>query len=153
LWHGSSWLFVIWGGLNGLGVLVHKLWQKVSPFREGQGRVVRAGFVFLTLCFISFTRIFFRSRDMETVNEIFNRIGRYFSLAKLPEVLAGYSPVFLLLLLGYLIHWLPDGVKSSYRSWFAGRSYGVQVLLSALVVLAMYQLMTGEMQPFIYFQF
>ncbi len=24
LWHGSSWMFIIWGGLNGLGLMVHK---------------------------------------------------------------------------------------------------------------------------------
>ncbi|MCQ2974661.1 MAG: hypothetical protein MJ211_07595 [Bacteroidales bacterium] len=28
LWHGSSWMFVIWGGYNGLGLVVYKLWRK-----------------------------------------------------------------------------------------------------------------------------
>lgn len=36
LWHGSSWLFVIWGGLNGLGLVVHKLWERISPFKKHQ---------------------------------------------------------------------------------------------------------------------
>jgi D-alanyl-lipoteichoic acid acyltransferase DltB (MBOAT superfamily) len=27
LWHGASWNFVIWGGLNGLGILVYKFWK------------------------------------------------------------------------------------------------------------------------------
>ena len=34
LWHGSSWLFIIWGGLNGLGIVIHKLWSKISPFKN-----------------------------------------------------------------------------------------------------------------------
>lgn len=30
LWHGASWQFVIWGGLNGLGVLVAKYWNRMK---------------------------------------------------------------------------------------------------------------------------
>ena len=30
LWHGSSWMFVIWGGLNGIGVVVYKFWKRNS---------------------------------------------------------------------------------------------------------------------------
>jgi D-alanyl-lipoteichoic acid acyltransferase DltB (MBOAT superfamily) len=27
LWHGASWNFMIWGGLNGLGMVIHKIWK------------------------------------------------------------------------------------------------------------------------------
>ena len=30
LWHGASWNFVIWGGLNGLGMIVYKVWTRVN---------------------------------------------------------------------------------------------------------------------------
>lgn len=30
LWHGASWNFMIWGGLNGLGMIVYKLWKGIS---------------------------------------------------------------------------------------------------------------------------
>ena len=30
LWHGASWNFVIWGGLNGLGMIISKVWTKVN---------------------------------------------------------------------------------------------------------------------------
>ena len=26
LWHGASWNFMIWGGLNGLGMIIYKIW-------------------------------------------------------------------------------------------------------------------------------
>ena len=32
LWHGSSWMFVIWGGYNGIGLVVYKLWKKETQF-------------------------------------------------------------------------------------------------------------------------
>ncbi len=28
LWHGASWNFLIWGGLNGLGMIANKLWRE-----------------------------------------------------------------------------------------------------------------------------
>ncbi len=27
LWHGASWNFLIWGGLNGIGMIVNKIWR------------------------------------------------------------------------------------------------------------------------------
>lgn len=30
LWHGASWNFIIWGGLNGLGMIVYQFWKGMS---------------------------------------------------------------------------------------------------------------------------
>ncbi len=30
LWHGASWNFIIWGGLNGMGMIVYKVWKDMS---------------------------------------------------------------------------------------------------------------------------
>jgi len=38
LWHGASWNFMIWGGLNGIGMIVYKVWTKGS-------RPVQAAFI------------------------------------------------------------------------------------------------------------
>ena len=34
LWHGASWNFVLWGGLNGLGIVVYKIWRRFSPWEN-----------------------------------------------------------------------------------------------------------------------
>ena len=46
LWHGASWNFMIWGGLNGLGQVIYKFWA-------GWSRPVQAG-VICTLCAVCF---------------------------------------------------------------------------------------------------
>ena len=45
LWHGASWTFVIWGGLHGLALIVHREWQRLTenarrhfPARDGLDR-------------------------------------------------------------------------------------------------------------------
>ena len=32
LWHGASWNFMIWGGLNGLGILIYRFWHGCNTY-------------------------------------------------------------------------------------------------------------------------
>jgi len=153
LWHGSSWLFIIWGGLNGLGLVIHKLWLKISPIKNSNSFFVKAGTVIFTLVFISFTRIFFRSDSLDTVVLLFDRLNNHFGLDLTFKILQGYSGVLSLVLLGYLIHWIPANQKEKYRSKFANLPYYQMAFVVIAAVFVIYQLMSDEMQPFIYFQF
>lgn len=153
LWHGSSWLFIIWGGLNGVGLVIHKLWLKVSPFKNSKSFGVKALMVLITLTFISFTRIFFRSDSLDTVSLIFDRISNHFGLELFFDIIKGYSGVLSLVLIGYLIHWIPVRYKEKYREYFAGLPVYAMALAVVGVIFVMYQMMSDEMQPFIYFQF
>jgi hypothetical protein len=109
--------------------------------------------ILITLTFISFTRIFFRSRDLQTVESLMERMQNNMGLDLFFDVIKGYSPVFTVIALGYIIHWIPEATKARYRNWFAGQHFAVMGGITVLLVFVMYQLMSGEMQPFIYFQF
>ena len=37
LWHGASWNFMIWGGLNGIGMVFYKFWKNWSIYRFSSG--------------------------------------------------------------------------------------------------------------------
>ena len=153
LWHGSSWMFIIWGGLNGLGLMVHKGWERISPFKSNNPIAYRAFAIFLTLVFISFTRIWFRSDSLETVGVIFDRISYHFGGELFFKIISGYWFVLLVILLGYIIHWIPESIKINYRNWFSNLSYPKMIFTTVLIVFIIYQLVSSEMQPFIYFQF
>ena len=153
LWHGSSWLFIIWGGLNGLGIVIHKLWARASPFKDTKNYFTRFILMLVTLTFISFTRIFFRSQNLEVVEAIFERVRLHMGTDLILKIISGYRFVFFLIVSGYIIHWIPESVKVAYRSWFASRGYVTMGLIAVVLIILMYQLMSGEMQPFIYFQF
>lgn len=152
-WHGSSWLFIIWGGLNGLGLIIHKLWLKISPFKNNNAFWVKAIAVFITLTFISFTRIFFRSDSLETVSMIFDRIKNHLGIELTFGIIKGYALVFAVIALGYLIHWIPERFKERYRTFFAELPLPVMSITVVVAVFCIYQLVSGDMQPFIYFQF
>jgi hypothetical protein len=90
---------------------------------------------------------------MDIVNEIYDRIGNHFSLYLLWDVIVGYKAVLLTVLFGYLIHWIPESFKEKYRTIFAGLPIPAMVTACSLIIFLLYQIMSSEMQPFIYFQF
>jgi alginate O-acetyltransferase complex protein AlgI len=55
--------------------------------------------------------------------------------------------------LGMLIHWLPEAWKENYRNRFASLPYPALGLVCLLAIVVMYQFITADLHPFIYFQF
>lgn len=153
LWHGASWQFVIWGGLNGLGLVVYKLWRKISPYEKLNNVLSVVVKIFITFNFITFTRIWFRAENMESTWQIIDQIRNSFSPELIPQILNSYSNVFFVMLIGYVIHWLPVKVKDWYRETFIAFPLPVKIVLSSVVIFGVYQAMSSELQAFIYFQF
>jgi len=58
LWHGASWMFIIFGGLNGLGIVVNHYWQKKIKIKMNR----RLAW-FITFNFINITFVFFRAKE------------------------------------------------------------------------------------------
>lgn len=153
LWHGASWNFVVWGGLNGLGIVVFKLWNKVSPWSDKDKWYNRFIGILFTFNFITFTRIWFRSADFDIAAQVFSQISTNLSFNIGFEVLAGYKWVFLTMLLGFVIHWLPSTWKNGYKNAFIRLPYFGQVAVAFIISFFLYQILSSDMQPFIYFAF
>lgn len=153
LWHGSSWLFVIWGGLNGLAVVLHKQWENISPFKNTNNRVVKFILMLLTLLFISFTRIFFRCPTLENAMKMIDKLFSQWKADYLWSISWHYKETLILLVLMYFIHWMPELWREKlYQSIYKIPVY-LLVPLTCLIVIVLYQLMSAESKPFIYFQF
>src|SRR5215470_6797414 len=54
LWHGASWNFVLWGGLHGTALAVHKLWVKRIRWRMPAPLAWALTFGFASLCWVPF---------------------------------------------------------------------------------------------------
>jgi D-alanyl-lipoteichoic acid acyltransferase DltB (MBOAT superfamily) len=153
LWHGADLRFILWGMLHGIGLITGKLWVSVfgSPVR--QGLFVRALAVFLTFQFVSFCWIFFRAPDMESIRVMLHQITGNFSPGSYMTVIPAYGSVFLLILVGYTIHLLPERIKESYRGLFIRIPVVAQLAVVMLVAILLFQMRSGETMPFIYFRF
>lgn len=153
LWHGAAWKFAIWGGLNGLGVIAYKYWRKVSPYENSSSWVARAWKILFTFSFITFTRIFFRSNDMEGVNQWFAQVAHNMDWDSAMSIIRHNNIPLAIIVIGYITHWLPQRWKDYVEYVFAQSHYTVKVAITLVVVLICYQAYSTDIQPFIYFQF
>ena len=216
LWHGASWNFIIWGGINGFGMIVEKIWRGMNwHIRFAAMTLLTAGLcvadfytnlpvwrlfavwaglvwfvtairyiyflcegaenkftkalgtawaILQTFTFITFTRLFFRSSsnlDPATANEVawataknmVNQIGGAWNNAIIPDFLWEYRWVVAMFVAGMVIHWLPTNWKRRYRLWFSAMPLWAIVIAVCIAIAVIYQFVTADVQPFIYFQF
>lgn len=153
LWHGASLNFIIWGGLNGVGLVVYKFWRKISPWEAHNNWITTIWKITVTFTFITFTRIFFRSESITIVKEMAHQIGYAFKISVIPDVLVAYKWVFMVMLFGFVIHWLSYSLKKKIEEWFIATPLWAKAIIATVVVIVVYQSISADMQAFIYFQF
>jgi len=64
LWHGATWMFVLWGALHGLAMVVQRTWRLAG------GRMPAWLAWFITFNFINVTWVVFRAKDMEAARNV-----------------------------------------------------------------------------------
>ncbi len=156
LWHGASWNFVVWGGLHGLYLAVHKAvlgerrpsdrfaWSGIAP------AVRYAGSVIATNVLVLFTWLFFRADDFATARYFLENIARW-QVDELAPRMLGIVASFMaavvvtdLLEYGFRDHtWL-------LRPRSKALAGGVCAAIAAVVLMYM---ATATPMPFVYFQF
>jgi D-alanyl-lipoteichoic acid acyltransferase DltB (MBOAT superfamily) len=160
LWHGASWNFLIWGALNGGALIIYKSWKRISPYEKSNFWLVNAWKIFFTFVFISFTRLFFRAGDiknanagMETVERMWKQITSNWDMKASIALLEGYWKIWVVFIIGMIIHWLPVSLKDWYRKTFAKSPVYVKIAIVVAAVFIVLQSISAELQTFIYFQF
>lgn len=71
-WHGANITFIIWGGLHGLALIVHKLFMSVRKNKDGKIATVIS--VFGTYAFVSLLWVFFRAENFTNAFDILKKI-------------------------------------------------------------------------------
>jgi D-alanyl-lipoteichoic acid acyltransferase DltB (MBOAT superfamily) len=108
-WHGASWNFIIWGALHGIGLAINKLWSTLF----GKFRIlpkVASNFIFaiITFHFVCFCWIFFKASNLETALQFIHQIVYQFTFDGAYEYFENYKIVIIMIVIGYLIHLIPD---------------------------------------------
>ena len=136
--------------------LLPKVFRKASS-REKIQKVSARIFVFH---FVVVGWIFFRSGalgaplpSLKITNEILGQILLAFQPSLIFEILQGYSTVFLLIGLGFFLHFLPDRFSAHVSVFFEKAPIPVHILTLTIVIWAAIQAAGSEVVPFIYFQF
>jgi hypothetical protein len=140
LWHGASFRFIIWGGLHGVGLAVHKLFTSIKIKSVNQHPALKswisATSIFITFHFVCFCWIFFRAPTIDAAGQIIYQIIAQFNAQVFFEFVVGYKGVLFLMLLGYILHFLPATSEQKAETWVTQLPLaGKATLLIAIIVL------------------
>lgn len=155
LWHNPDQNFVIWGAMNGIALVFYKYWRKISPYENSTTRISHFWKIFITFNFITFTRIWFRLVGDEKPLEMLNHIGTkfQFTMESFAKMCYSFSSVLIIIVLGMVVHWLPESIKLKTTVIFSKMHVALQVVIVALIVFLAYQMVADVSKPFVYFQF
>ena len=155
LWHGASTNFVVWGGLHGLALVMHKMWLQITGFKDRKRHRlwVHVLCVLITFHFINFGWIFFRNKEWSDSMTMLNQIFTNFHPEVALQMVMGYWRVFALIALGFVLHFAPRDLEDRCRRAFSRMPMIVYVAVLVAVVVLVIQVKSSDIQPFIYFQF
>lgn len=158
LWHGADWLFLIWGGLHGAGILVHRVWRQVMDKYCRHWKIPYIPAMLMTFFFVNIFWIFFRSKTLTGAWNVFRSM---FDLSGPVVLSSAFRRIFrrfdfpremLFAILGFsivLVFFLPNTVVCG--QWLQKHPV-IQAGLTVVFFLAGF-FCISRMSPFLYFNF
>lgn len=155
LWHGASWVFVFWGFLHGLYLVVQRLFGKhfgaLFNFLRTP-KFLQAGInILLVYFFTNLAWIFFRSPDFETAVHVMDGIANFQNFT-FHSVINKFLVIKGLLLIGILLVIEVSDIWIDFNKILKQNTY-VRVASFAVVLWLIAFFGTFESNSFIYFQF
>lgn len=150
LWHGASWLFVLWGGVHGLFLVIERVARQLF---ENSTLVRTAGMQFvlgiMTWLAVCLAWVLFRAEDPASAAHLLTSM---LTLGSGEELLGGSEVLTVVAVIVSLLatHWFMR--DRSFESVFKGLSWPVVGLILGAMLIAIV-LSPGEERDFIYFEF
>tara|TARA_B100000787_G_C16180511_1_gene291517 strand:+ start:252 stop:1724 length:1473 start_codon:yes stop_codon:yes gene_type:complete len=85
LWHGASWMFVIFGGLHGVALVVNNYWKKTKI------KINKVFAWFITFNFVNITMVFFRAEEFDDAIKVLRSMFGFDDIM-LPSFLGSLMP-------------------------------------------------------------
>lgn len=166
LWHGASLNFILWGGIHGVLLCLDKIWHTICPVLsplsslpdrhnpQPKKRPLR-GLVggLITFHLVAALWVLFRAPSFAIAEKVFHQIWYKFEPQIFLQWCTSYKGVAFLMLLGYLLHWLPESLSRMTRSLVIRLPLLIKALLIVALIWFVIQIKSSDVQPFIYFQF
>ncbi len=156
LWHGASWNFVVWGGLHGFYLVIHKVVSKGKKI-ETRFKYSNINNLFkylysmlFTNILVLFTWLFFRAKDTATINIFFSKMINWES-SDLALRFLTITTTFLLM--SFLIDWFEYYTRRHTFLLMIPSKAVTAGILTAMLLVTFTFMFQSEPLPFVYFQF
>ena len=151
LWHGAAFRFILWGALHGVALAIDKFIKEF--FKIPDNRFFKLLGILLTFHFVCFCWIFFRADNMQIAGGVISQIAMHFNPGILPAFVAGYKNILVIMLMGYILHFIPRQYEVKAMNVVTEMPLGAKVALVVATIVLVIQMKSADIQPFIYFQF
>lgn len=149
LWHGANWTFVVWGGMHGILLSIHKMWSeflrrnKIEQFFENP--IWNAISWLLTITSVMVSWVFFRAESFAVANKFLVKLVtvHYSEVYYVPQILF----LLILVVIGHI------GSKYYFEGEQFKRSKVEEYALYSTMIILLVLLAPTNTSPFIYFQF
>lgn len=156
LWHGAAFRFILWGGLHGVALAVHKFYSSlhIPPVANPLVRSLQTFIsVIVTFHFVCLGWIFFRANSLDVAQQMITQIFSHFTPQVFFDFVYGYRSVVFLMVLGYGLHFIPAGTERKAEAWMTKIPLTGKAAVVLTIILLIIQTKSAGVQPFIYFQF
>jgi D-alanyl-lipoteichoic acid acyltransferase DltB (MBOAT superfamily) len=155
LWHNPLQNYVIWGALNGLGLVFYNHWKKISPYESSNHWLARSWKIISTFYFMTLCRVWFRVEGKSEPFDYFKHMFGEFNFTWNAFVLmcTTFAIPLIILVAGMIIHWLPEKSETQLTKRFIAAPFGLQIVYSCVFIVFIYQLIADTSKHFVYFSF
>jgi len=156
LWHGPSWLFVIWGGFQTLYLAAERLLKRtlLAKLNLWQRPGVHIGLVLLTFALWNLAQPFFRARSLNRALDLLAAMLGFQNASDTPSLTLTdfqYQNVVLCTVGTLVIHYLLR--NTMLDAIFFRLHWTVRASVVAIMMYLVLICFTGEDSAFLYFQF
>ena len=170
LWHGASWMFVIWGALHGLYLIIERLIKKtnLAKFQIWQSLPGNLFIVMITYFLVCITWTFFRATDLNSAVQISTSMLNFKDALLILHALVSsdisittfesnwlhvhiYLPILALVILNLIFHYFMK--NSNLETAYSKMPYFCRIFINGFMLFLVLISMTGDDHAFIYFQF
>lgn len=167
LWHGATWMFVIWGAMHGTALVIHRLWRTLGrPLPPAPAWLV-------TFMFVNVAWVFFRARTMDDAMRVLRGMVDFRSISGrtaasvptsdlawggwlsdvllrlVPASFVGQAPTYLAIIAAFAL------ISQKNSMEIAGSATGAWKLTCGIILfsVAMYFMLATTSSVFLYFTF
>lgn len=155
LWHGASWMYLIWGAYHGVLLALHKMirrvWRLPDAFKGNL--VIRFANMAVTFVLVVAGFAIFRTPSMQAVEDMASQICGSFHLSVAPQFIESYATIVALMVSGYVLHFLPRSWSAAATRAYTAMPMVIQALLLAVVLFLVIETRRSEIVPFVYLQY
>lgn len=155
LWHGASWMYVLWGAYHGALLVCHKAIRKVyrAPewLRDTLVLKIVNTVVTFTLVVIGFA--IFRADSLSTLETMGTQIFNDFHASVAPQFIESYILIVLAIGAALVMHYTPRKWTTGLTEAYISVPVVFQGLALALVIFFVIQASSSDLVPFIYLQY